>query len=1507
MKNKFATMTGALLILNAVSATPLFAGQGAQRMLYTVPTNSFIENVSGDSVVTISDTSGSISTLQTLINSARSANPNSIIVIHLLSGVTYQVNNSSGGLVLGSQECLIGSGALIQAANSGVTSNLVIISSGSTNVSVAGGTLDAAGANVYGIFAPSSSARINIDKVTVRNCGQDCIQLNGQGDTTYDNEMTVTRCDASGSPGHSGISLWNASQAVCVDNNCHNNAVGIWLGNCGDSTVVNNTCENNGTGIDMNSGNENNIANNTCNNNGTGILDADSDTMVASDSLGSNTVAGINSTGSGNFFIDNLFTAGNATNFTSAGSANYVVAYQGALSAPGQNYFYPPLISDQHTNTIVNGMGRFDLTDNSTTTIDTIQSEYNAAIGANPGDVIVLHLNGTYAVGANPLTLYSNTCILLGGTIQINSSTTASTAIQSTNKSQLNICISGGTIDGGNFTGNNAISMNGSGMVQVDGMTLRNFGPDNPRVGSSDVIHFDGESNGGKPPYIVTRCLINGGAARGIWSQNDGIRGLYSDNTVSNVNMDGVDCDSGTSGALVKFNNLSGNVRYGVFFEQRDKYDVAIGNTCNDDGRDLNDYNNDEPGSPVEYNSDICNSCLGGGNGMRSGSTGVNGGSDSTNTLTSHNFFFDNVVQSSTGDGIEGDQAGTQNYYSQNYLAANSTEVTTSGSEAFFNSPDVSGYEYVQNTSSGFNVVVTNASTSTGAAVILGPTNAQGSDQWALIPTDSGYYQIRNKNSGLDAVVQGASTAGGAAIVQWSFGTSGDDQWMPLSAGNGLYYFLNRHSGLALDVPAGTAGTQLDQQPYIGGTNQQFGLFDGVVPATGASGSLSWNGGSATDNNWSDAANWGGNNIAANDQLFFGGGSRLNNTNDSGAGTVYSGIIFNAGAGAFVLSGNPITLGGSIINSSSSPQTVKLGLVLNSTQTLNGATSALIIGAGVTNSINDNSLILAGTGVLTNLLGGTSSTVTNTVILNSSTANWTVANNASSSSATAPWSFAVDAGTLNFGSGSSAPNFDSTTIHNVPQDNVLAVGAGASATLNIINGTLGLSSPLNTSQSVNTTSVVNQVGGTVNINGSPYYFQGANGGNTGEVSIVNISGGAMNMGTSSAPNTGPFYVASRGNGTLTLSGTGTLNCGTLDISRNAQGNTFGSIGVVNLNGGTLVANRIGTATANQQTGPASDGINPSAAFNFNGGTLRAATGSAAFYQGSTASPAIPITSMVMAGGAIIDSSNFSITILEPLQSGAINDGGLTKLGTGTLTLGKTNTYNGSTTIGAGTLTLAAPTGNGNIIIAGGATFNVSALSSGFTLGSGQILSNSTSTAVINGNINASSGTVSLTYSSGTPSLSVNGGMLTLSSSTLMKINNTGVILPAGAYTIIAANGGSVGGILPSSVTVSGGGVAGGAMASLQMNGGALQLVVTLSPKPAIFTGINVNGTTLTISATNGVASGQFVLLGTTNLLLPLNQWTPILTNDFDASGNLSLSTNIVDPNNPLEFYLLQMP
>jgi hypothetical protein len=78
-------------------------------------------------------------------------------------------------------------------------------------------------------------------------------------------------------------------------------------------------------------------------------------------------------------------------------------------------------------------------------------------------------------------------------------------------------------------------------------------------------------------------------------------------------------------------------------------------------------------------------------------------------------------------------------------------------------------------------------------------------------------------------------------------------------------------------------------------------------------------------------------------------------------------------------------------------------------------------------------------------------------------------------------------------------------------------------------------------------------------------------------------------------------------------------------------------------------------------------------------------------------------------------------------------------------------------------------------------------------------------------------------------------------------------------------------------------------------------VVTL-PMPRITT-INLNGTTLTITATNGADGGQYTLLESTNLTLPLNRWAPVLTNNFDAEGEMRLSTNLLNPA-AAQFYIL---
>jgi parallel beta-helix repeat protein len=796
----------------ALTATTAVAAQGAQSLLYTVPNSTFIENPSGDSTFAVNDTSGSISTLQTAINNARSAHSGSIILITLKSGATYSV--SSAGLTLGSDECLVGSGATIKAASSSVTVPLITISSGSKNVSIAGGTLDGNGANIQAIYAPAA-AHVNVDAVVVKNCGLDCILLYGHGNTTYDNEMTVTRCDVSGSSAHAGISIHSATQAAILDNNCHNNVAGIYL-SCAWANVANNTCQNNTTGIDVAGGDDNVVANNTCNNNGTGIHVAGTANMIVSDSMGGNSTAGISSTGSANNFADNLFTSGNAVNFSSGGTGDNIVAYKAALSASGQNYFYPPLIDNQHSTTIVNGMGRTDLTISSTS-ISSVQSQYNSARSSNPNNVIVLHLNGTFTVSSAPLTLQSNTCVLLNGKITMSSSTTATAAISCSHVQQ--ISISGGTIDSGNNTGITGISTLDCTMIQIDSMTLQNFGSNATAVPGSDAIKFS-NFGGGSPPHIVTRCTVNGSAGRAIWSESPNAKGLYSANTFNNTRA-GIDCDAQTFGAVCMFNTCDANL-YGIWYEQGATHNVSIGNDCENNTRYQLDAGNNADTVATEYNNFLCNTAV--------GATGIVSGSVGANTITSYNFFFDNVVNNAS---INSAQTGSNNYFSQNYLSGGS--LSTAGAETFFNSSDVasldntvsfSGNYELQNEASGL-VLNNQGSTTNGSAITQWTPGSSVNLQWTFIPTSGGYYQINSVKSGLDAVVQGASTAQGAGIIQWSFGSSGDDQWLPQQNSDGSYTFVNLHSGLVLEDPASSTNktTQMDQWGANGGANQKWMLI----------------------------------------------------------------------------------------------------------------------------------------------------------------------------------------------------------------------------------------------------------------------------------------------------------------------------------------------------------------------------------------------------------------------------------------------------------------------------------------------------------------------------------------------------------------------------------------------------------------------------------------------------------------------------------------------------------
>jgi autotransporter-associated beta strand protein len=142
--------------------------------------------------------------------------------------------------------------------------------------------------------------------------------------------------------------------------------------------------------------------------------------------------------------------------------------------------------------------------------------------------------------------------------------------------------------------------------------------------------------------------------------------------------------------------------------------------------------------------------------------------------------------------------------------------------------------------------------------------------------------------------------------------------------------------------------------------------------------------------------------------------------------------------------------------------------------------------------------------------------------------------------------------------------------------------------------------------------------------------------------------------------------------------------GEYDIT-DGPGGTPGS-GILNLNGGTLSAPGI------QVHSNASVVTGTTGTVNFNGGVLRATAGGDFF---STTDSAGTLNLNVQTGGALIDTNGNNVGISLPLvhASGAATDGGLTKLGSGTLTLTGANNYNGLTVIQKGVLELGSSAQN----------------------------------------------------------------------------------------------------------------------------------------------------------------------------------------------------------------------
>lgn len=467
----------------------------------------------------------------------------------------------------------------------------------------------------------------------------------------------------------------------------------------------------------------------------------------------------------------------------------------------------------------------------------------------------------------------------------------------------------------------------------------------------------------------------------------------------------------------------------------------------------------------------------------------------------------------------------------------------------------------------------------------------------------------------------------------------------------------------------------------------------------------------------------------------------------------------------------------------------------------------------------------------------------------------------------------------------------STLIYSAAQGHTVLSGGGSNRSLFMANGTnqnasMSITGGIFESTSTNPDGMVN---------------------GTDAVALLSIDGGIYRKTTGTG---GQSTFAVRYSGAGVTQATLDINSGSFEVTtldlQNVGASSTQPDGtpetIVNLDGGTLSVGRI--IRANTSTGV-------DAVLNFNGGTLQARQDSTTFIAALGL-----FTANVQAGGALVDTQEFNVTIAAPLVHdaalGATLDGGLTKIGTGALTLSGVNTYTGGTFIKSGTLALSG--GNDRLFAGGGVTLGDGVTdASGVlkldgnsqTLTSLLVVGNGTANHVVNGNVLAA--TLTLNIDGTNAFAGILGGDGTdennfglskdgAGTATLSGTNTyTGAtMVNAGVLQAGAAGGGSVFGV-NSQVTL-----ADAAGATLDLNGFS-QTIGSLAGGGATGGTVALGAATLTVGGTN--ASGTFagILSGVGGSLIKIGTGNQTLSgaNTFTGLTTVSAGTLTVVHNTGL--------
>ena len=246
--------------------------------------------------------------------------------------------------------------------------------------------------------------------------------------------------------------------------------------------------------------------------------------------------------------------------------------------------------------------------------------------------------------------------------------------------------------------------------------------------------------------------------------------------------------------------------------------------------------------------------------------------------------------------------------------------------------------------------------------------------------------------------------------------------------------------------------------------------------------------------------------------------------------------------------------------------------------------------------------------------------------------------------------------------------------------------------------------------------------------------------------------------------------------------------------------------------------------------------------------------------------------------------------------------GVTKTGSGKLTLGGASTFTGGLTVESGTLCVNTPagsgTGTGDLEVFAGATLaGAGIIGSATTLDGGATLApgDPVGTLTFTNSLTLNEGSV-LKFALGASSDRVVVGGSLLLAGRLQVTNTAG--FGAGTYTLFTCSGSLIMGNLPLAAAPA------GFQYSFNTNTpGMVKLVVSIDAPPT-FGNIRLDGSQLVFSGSNGTPFLNYYVLAATNLITPLTNWLRIATNQFDANGEF-LFTNPIVNGVTQNFYRLQ--